>query len=284
MKRDNVPMLGCENALIAAGALMVAIKNEGTIKVTDVQVVEVLNRTKKQAIGGYCGLTGVCGIAPAIGACFSVILDAACPKDQETAMTMRVVARIVDVIANETGPCCCKNFVRKAIAEAVELARNYLKVSLPHPETDIVCVHVERHPHGCRKDKCSYFNEQSNTAAIAENGLFVMFDALVKKAIDLGAENAKTIDSSSVAVRDWVLLKCQYGCPFYDKDSLHPPLTPGTEETRKVLKEYDKALLLNGSSGPALSQLAIKIEHAAYEMGLYKAFALLSLPFGESSG
>lgn len=36
-------------------------RNEGTYKVTDDQVVEVLHRTKRQAIGGYCGLTGVCG-------------------------------------------------------------------------------------------------------------------------------------------------------------------------------------------------------------------------------
>jgi hypothetical protein len=90
---DQVPMLGCENAWIATGALMAALKNEGTIKVTNDHIDEVLNRTRKQAIGGYCGLTGVCGIAPAIGACFSVILGAACPKDQETATTMRVVVR-----------------------------------------------------------------------------------------------------------------------------------------------------------------------------------------------
>jgi hypothetical protein len=70
---DQVPMLGCENAWIAAGALMAALKNEGTIKVTNDQIDEVHNRVRKQAIGGYCGLTGVCGIAPAIGACFSVI-------------------------------------------------------------------------------------------------------------------------------------------------------------------------------------------------------------------
>ena len=154
---DQVPMLGCENAWIAAGALIAAIRNEGSIMVTDGQVLEVLNRTSRQAIGGYCGLTGVCGIAPAIGACFSVILGAACPKDQETVTTMKVVAHIVNTIADETGPCCCKNFVRKSLTEAMKLVKVHLGVSLLIVEESIMCKHVERHPHGCRKDKCSYY-------------------------------------------------------------------------------------------------------------------------------
>lgn len=157
MELNNVPMLGCENAWIAAGALMAALKNEGTAKVTDEQIVEALNRTKRQAIGGYCGLTGVCGIAPAIGACFSVILGAACSKDKETAITMRIVARILDTIAKETGPCCCKNFVRRSLTEAVKMVEDHLYVRLPIVSDNIACKHVDRHPHGCREEKCSYF-------------------------------------------------------------------------------------------------------------------------------
>lgn len=157
MDQNHTPMLGCENAWIASGTLMAALKNEGTIKVTDEQIGEALTRTKRQAIGGYCGLTGVCGIAPAIGACFSVILGAACPKDQETAMTMKVVARIVGKIAEETGPCCCKSFVRTALKEAVSLAESNLDVSLPLPNEPIICTHSSRHPHGCRESKCTYY-------------------------------------------------------------------------------------------------------------------------------
>nr|WP_282433321.1 DUF5714 domain-containing protein [Desulfosporosinus sp. FKA] len=157
MAQDNIPMLGCENAWIAAGALMAALKREGTIRITNEQIVEALNRTKKQAIGGYCGLTGVCGIVPAIGACFSVLLGAACPKDQETAMTMRAAARIVARIAEETGPCCCKNFVRTGLSEAINIVKEYFNVLLPVPSKAIICTQSSRHPHGCRASKCSYF-------------------------------------------------------------------------------------------------------------------------------
>ncbi len=173
--KDKVPMLGCENAWIAAGALIAAVRNEGTISLTDEQIVEALNRTKRQAVGGYCGLTGVCGIAPAIGACFSVILGAGCPKDRETAVTMRVVAQIVNAIARETGPCCCKNFVRTALTEAVGMAAEYLEISLPkQAKGEIICTDARRHPHGCRKEKCSYYNNEFETGG--DGGMLDSYD------------------------------------------------------------------------------------------------------------
>jgi hypothetical protein len=157
MINERVPMLGCENAWIAAGAFLASLRNEGTLKITGDQIREALQRTKRQAIGGYCGLTGVCGIAPAIGACFSVILGAACPKDQETAKTMQVVGNIVHAIASLTGPCCCKAFVRVALAEAASFAHEFFDVSLAVPDLKGSCMYTSRHPPGCRKEKCPYY-------------------------------------------------------------------------------------------------------------------------------
>jgi len=157
MKSAPIPMLGCEHAWIAAGALLAAIKNSGEIKITNRQIAEALTRTKKQAIGAYCGLTGVCGIAPAIGACFSVILGAACPKDKETATTMHVVSQVIKTIAKQTGPCCCKNFVRTALTLSCKLVIEHLKFNLPC-FGEIVCDDSNRHPHGCRKEKCHYYH------------------------------------------------------------------------------------------------------------------------------
>ncbi|GAB6151962.1 hypothetical protein JCM17380_07120 [Desulfosporosinus burensis] len=155
--KDQAPMLGCENAWIACGALMASLKNEGTIEISNKHIIEALHRTKKQAIGGYCGLTGVCGVAPAIGACFSIIMGASCPKDQETAVTMKVVGKIVNAIADQTGPCCCKNFVWTALSQGIKSAKEYLSVSLSSPSEAIICTHSSRHPHGCRESKCPYF-------------------------------------------------------------------------------------------------------------------------------
>jgi len=285
MSQARVPMLGCENAWIAAGAFLAALRNEGTLIISDDQIREALLRTKRQAIGGYCGLTGVCGIAPAIGACFSVILGAACPKDEETAKTMGVVGQVVQAIAGLTGPCCCKAFVRAALREAGKSAQEFFNIALPEAER-IVCTYSSRHPHGCRGDKCPDYRP----AEVTENSYVYKevkleqaphkADQLQKRALELGVQGAKLIETSSVAVAEWVQWKCKYGCPFYNKDGLHPPFAPSAEETRKVLKEYDKALLLNGPDGPTLSRYALQLEHEAYAMGYYKAFAMLSLPFG----
>lgn len=151
-----LPMLGCEHAWIAAGAFLAALRNGGAVTVTNEQITEALNRTRKQAIGAYCGLTGVCGIAPAIGASFSVILGAACPKDRETAITMDIVSRVVAAIAAETGPCCCKNFLRTALILSCQLANEHLQTDLP-PAGKIICTDSHRHPHGCRKNRCKYY-------------------------------------------------------------------------------------------------------------------------------
>lgn len=48
IKTAPLPMLGCEHAWIATGALLAAIRNHGQIKVNDVQIIEALNRTRKQ--------------------------------------------------------------------------------------------------------------------------------------------------------------------------------------------------------------------------------------------
>lgn len=100
---------------------------------------------------------------------------------------------------------------------------------------------------------------------------------LLKRALELGAEKAKLIDTETVIVAEWVRWKCHYGCPLFEKDPFHPPLAPDAESTKKVLKEYTKAILLNGSDGQTLTEAAVKLEGEAYHWGYYKAFALTAL-------
>ena len=104
--------------------------------------------------------------------------------------------------------------------------------------------------------------------------------AVLEKAHELGCEKAKIIDTSTVIIQKWVRWKCLYGCPFYNKDGFHPPLAPGVDETKEVLGEYAKAILLNGPKGKALTDIAVRLEGEAYQMGFYKAFALTALPSG----
>lgn len=161
MGHPNLPMLGCEHAFIAAGALMAALRNSpyGAGKITNNAIREVLGRTAKQAVGGYCGLTGVCGIAPALGACFAAFLGSRCGADTEQRITMDAVIRVSRAIAELTGPSCCKAYVRSALKTAAAVFEERFGILLTANGKPIVCSHSAKHPHGCREEKCPYYRK-----------------------------------------------------------------------------------------------------------------------------
>lgn len=154
----GLPMLGCQHAYIAGGALMAALKNEGTIPVTNDDIREVFTRTRKQAHGGYCGLSGVCGIVPALGACVSVLTGSQCGRDSEQRTTMEAVTGIARAITDLTGPSCCKAYVRASLRSVVQFLAEHLEIRLPNGD-DWACRFSPRHPHGCREMKCPYFRQ-----------------------------------------------------------------------------------------------------------------------------
>jgi hypothetical protein len=161
MGHPNLPMLGCEHAYIAAGALMAALKNSpyGKGRITDADIREVFDRTARQAVGGYCGLTGVCGIAPAIGACFSLFLGSRCGSDTEQQITMNAVIRVSQAVAALTGPSCCKAYVRAALSVAIAIFAERFGIVFPVAITPIICRDSNRHPHGCREQQCPYYRK-----------------------------------------------------------------------------------------------------------------------------
>ena len=160
----GLPMLGCPHAYIAGGALMAALKNEGTADVTNEDIKEMFRRTRKQAHGGYCGLTGVCGIAPALGACISVLTGSKCGKDKAQRTTMELVSGVTRVITDLTGPSCCKAYVRASLTVAVDFLQENFSIALPE-RTDTSCRYMAKHPHGCRKEKCPYFPSKTKVVS-----------------------------------------------------------------------------------------------------------------------
>lgn len=295
MSHDGLPMLGCQHAYIAGGAFMAAIKNERSRGITDKDIEEVFRRTEKQAHGGYCGLTGVCGIAPGIGSCFAILTGSKCGTDQEQRITMEAVTRVTRAITDLTGPSCCKAYVWTSLQTAVDYLRESLGIILPSSQS-IACNHSPKHPHRCREAQCPYFQKDKHrnmVANIADYGSKKEFttvkggetmgekiDSLLQRSLELGAEKSKIIDTSSVVVEEWVRWKCLYGCPFHGKDAYHPPCAPDADSTKKVMKEYSKAILMTGPQGKALTEVAVRLEGEAYHMGYYKAFAMTALSSG----
>ncbi|WP_457575031.1 DUF5714 domain-containing protein [Desulfolithobacter sp.] len=161
MNIPNLPMLGCQHAFIAGGALMAALINQGNLALTKEDIKEVFHRTGKQAHGGYCGLTGICGIAPAIGACAAVYNGSRCGYGAEQRATMELVTRVTRAITDLTGPSCCKAYVRSALEVAVAFFNSKYNSDLP-VTSGPKCFHADLHPHGCRENRCPYFKLKHN--------------------------------------------------------------------------------------------------------------------------
>jgi predicted metal-binding protein len=67
-------------------------------------------------------------------------------------------------------------------------------------------------------------------------------------------QDIKPISTDMIAVADWVRFKCRYGCRAYGKHLCCPPYAPTPEEMRKVVAEYNTAILarFEAASDPEL--------------------------------
>lgn len=194
MDLDILPMLGCQHTYIAGGALMAALKNEGTFQLSDDDIREVFHRTNKQAHGGYCGLTGTCGIAPALGACVAIITGSKCGTDKEQRLTMELVSQVVRAITELTGPSCCKAYVRTSLEVAVDFLRTNFSISLQGEDIG-TCLHMAKHPHGCRQEKCPYSPDSSANKEernIPVNSNLEKYKAFFDSVYEAGALDIKT--------------------------------------------------------------------------------------------
>jgi predicted metal-binding protein len=104
------------------------------------------------------------------------------------------------------------------------------------------------------------------------------YDKFIKKAIKLGASEAKIIKTESIITSAWVRWKCRYGCDGYNSSLCCPPNTPNFKETRELLDSYDNAILLHFKSdnlgGKDPKDVAVTLERDIFLAGFYKAFAL----------
>ena len=98
-------------------------------------------------------------------------------------------------------------------------------------------------------------------------------------AVRMGAVEAKAIDPKNIIVKDWVRLKCQYGCGNYGKSLTCPPYSPTPEQTRKVLKGYSRAILMRvPDESAAAHDIIAKLERRVFLSGYHSAFGLVAGP------
>jgi predicted metal-binding protein len=104
------------------------------------------------------------------------------------------------------------------------------------------------------------------------------FDVYCNEARRSGALDAVVISPSKVFTATWVRLRCQFGCSEYGQCLTCPPHSPTPETTRKMLDEYQSAILLHGKDTESLREIARSLELKIFLDGYYKAFALLCGP------
>jgi len=100
----------------------------------------------------------------------------------------------------------------------------------------------------------------------------------VRRAKELGAKSGKIIPASCVRTAEWVRLKCMFGCGGYGQALTCPPRSPTSEQTRKMLGEYSRALLVQGDEHTDIQKVMATLEREVFLDGYRKAFALGSGP------
>ena len=117
-------------------------------------------------------------------------------------------------------------------------------------------------------------------------------------ALELGATDAKIIKADQVILDERVQMKCTYPkCDFYGTNAQCPPYTGDIEQTRRVLKAYQYAIMFmlkvpsKNVAGPnvtkrrlavpvqrKIAEIVLKIEGTAFYDGYYFALGFASGP------
>ena len=109
-----------------------------------------------------------------------------------------------------------------------------------------------------------------------------------ERALELGAEAARPLAPGLVVTAEWVRLKCQFGCDGYGQCRTCPPDSPTPGQTRRVLDEYSRAILLR--VGPhaiydehdehyvTLRRTAADLERELFLAGYYKTWSISNGP------
>lgn len=101
---------------------------------------------------------------------------------------------------------------------------------------------------------------------------------LVSKIKAMGFSNVYPIPVEAIHVPEWADLRCRFGCDRYGNPHC-PPNSPTPAKTRDLLKDYNRALLLEGEPPTrTFQQRVLQAEKEAFKAGFYKAFAFWAGP------
>lgn len=110
-----------------------------------------------------------------------------------------------------------------------------------------------------------------------------VLDIVLNTAKKHGIDEALIIYTSKVEIKNWLVMKCRYGCKYYGKNHSCPPYTVSPEETRNLMREYTRAVLVigrdnSGQDSKLFKKAMLDIENALVLNNFNKALALTTGP------
>ncbi len=105
-----------------------------------------------------------------------------------------------------------------------------------------------------------------------------VLDLLISRIRAQGFGNVYMMRTEDIHIPDWTNIRCRFGCERYG--NLHcPPNSLTPSETREMVKDYKKALLLEGEPPTRDFQVRVlQAERAAFKAGFHKAFSFWAGP------
>ncbi|MBE0446994.1 MAG: hypothetical protein IBX64_02640 [Actinobacteria bacterium] len=146
----------CEHAWVFMTAILIAVKNERTVKLSDGDILGALEAIKQQANPRLVHNTGMCGVAPAVGVAFHTIFSVAYGEGAQDDITTKVVAQAIEDLTDNSTRCkCCKRVVLTTLALVASLIRARFNINLEGSADDVVCHQVGAAGY-CEPTTCRY--------------------------------------------------------------------------------------------------------------------------------
>ncbi len=102
------------------------------------------------------------------------------------------------------------------------------------------------------------------------------YEALIKKALELGTQEAKTLSADRIVFDSRAFLKCRFGCNRWGKYWTCPPITNFSPQMfKEAFSNYKEAIFIKTADPKAGQEIAVALEkEAMLSHGCPFAFAM----------
>lgn len=103
-------------------------------------------------------------------------------------------------------------------------------------------------------------------------------DIIMGELKTMGFRQGISINTEDIVLSQMAVAKCKFGCEYYGKGNC-PPNSLNMEETRKLMKSYNKGIILEGEPPTkSFQNILLKLEKKAFNEGFYKALVFWAGP------